>query len=344
MKPSFIKFFLFTMIISLLVMIGIFSKIFFTSNTSFKTSSKEIFIPSVDTKNSAYDSIIFLVDNLNFFRKAAELKKFNPSPGRYILKKGMSNNEIINNLRSKNKPLNLTFNNKLTIAHFSSHVSNYIEPDSISIIESFYDKTFLITNNLNKQNVFSICLPNTYQFFWNTSANQFRDRMHKEYNKFWNKKREEARKKINLTRTEVSILASIVQMESYRNDERKMVAKVYLNRLKKRMRLQADPTVIFAKRNKLNNYNLKINRVLYEDLKINSPYNTYMFRGLPPGPICMPDISSIDAVLFPSNHNYLYFVADPLRAGYHNYATNLISHNKNKKVYTDWLKTKKNSF
>ena len=109
------------------------------------------------------------------------------------------------------------------------------------------------------------------------------------------------------------------------------------------MRLQADPTVIFAKRNKLNNYNLKINRVLYEDLKINSPYNTYMFRGLPPGPICMPDISSIDAVLFPSNHNYLYFVADPFRAGYHNYATNLISHNKNKKVYTDWLKTKKNS-
>ena len=343
MKPSFIKFFLFTMIISLLVIIGIFSKIFFTSNTSFKTSSKEIFIPSVDTKNSAYDSIIFLVDNLNFFRKAAELKKFNPSPGRYILKKGMSNNEIINNLRSKNKPLNLTFNNKLTIAHFSSHVSNFIEPDSISIIESFYDKTFLITNNLNKQNVFSICLPNTYQFFWNTSANQFRDRMLKEYNKFWNKKREEARKKINLTRTEVSILASIVQMESYRKDERKMVAKVYLNRLKKRMRLQADPTVIFAKRNKLNNYNLKINRVLYEDLKINSPYNTYRFRGLPPGLICMPDISSIDAVLFPSNHNYLYFVADPFRAGYHNYATNLISHNKNKKVYTDWLKTKKNS-
>ena len=114
-------------------------------------------------------------------------------------------------------------------------------------------------------------------------------------------------------------------------------------KLIKELRSFFEKQKIESKRNKLNNYDLKINRVLYEDLKINSPYNTYRFRGLPPGPICMPDINSIDAVLFPSNHNYLYFVADPFRAGYHNYATNLISHNKNKKVYTDWLKTKKKS-
>ncbi len=154
-----------------------------------------------------------------------------------------------------------------------------------------------------------------------------------EFNRFWTDKRESARKTIGLSRTEVISLAAVVQRESYRKDERPAVAEVYLNRLHKRMRLQADPTVIYVLQRKANNYDLDIRRVLYEDLKIRSPYNTYRNRGVPPGPITMPDVSAIDAVLFPSKHQYLYFVADPDRSGYHQFAKTLSQHNKNKKRY-----------
>jgi UPF0755 protein len=219
-------------------------------------------------------------------------------------------------------------------------VSNKIEPDSSSIIEAFHDQNFLEKNNFNKENIFSICLPNTYEFFWNISAEEFRDRMLKNYKLFWNKKREQARKKLKLSRVEVISLAAIVHKESYRIDERPKLARVYLNRLRRRMRLQADPTVIYAIMKKSNNYDLKIRRVLYNDLKIKSNYNTYRNRGLPPGPISMPDTSAIDAVLFSLDHNFLYFVVDPSRPGYHLFASDLKQHNKNKKIYTRWLREK----
>jgi UPF0755 protein len=164
--------------------------------------------------------------------------------------------------------------------------------------------------------------------------------MLKNYKLFWNKKREQARKKLKLSRVEVISLAAIVHKESYRIDERPKLARVYLNRLRRRMRLQADPTVIYAIMKKSNNYDLKIRRVLYNDLKIKSNYNTYRNRGLPPGPISMPDTSAIDAVLFSLDHNFLYFVVDPSRPGYHLFASDLKQHNKNKKIYTRWLREK----
>ncbi len=322
------------------VFVAHFYRVFFASNTAFETPTKEVLFPSEDTKIAAYDTLSKVVKRIDLFQQAARRKGYHPIPGRFVLENGMNNNEIINRLRVDNAPLKLTFNNQKTLRHFAGFVANKIEADSTAIMQAFLDPDFLEKNGFNAENVFSICIPNTYEFFWNTSATQFRDRMLLEYNRFWTPKREAARKSMHLERTEVIALAAIVQLESYRKVERPTVAGVYLNRLRKRMRLQADPTIIYVLKRKANNFDLDIRRVLYADLKIKSPYNTYRNRGIPPGPITMPDVSAIEAVLFPEKHRYLYFVADPDRTGYHLFATSLAEHNKNKKRYTSWLRQK----
>lgn len=317
-----------------------FYRVFFASNTSFETPAKEILIPSENTKAAAYDTLTTVVKRIDHFQQAASRKGYSPIPGRFLLNAGMSNNEMINRLRVDNRPLKLTINNQKTLMHLARFVATKIEADSASIVAAFLEPEFLKEHSFNIENVYSICIPNSYELFWNSSAEEFRDRMLFEYKRFWNNKREKARKAIGLSRTETIALAAIVHLESARVDERPTVAGVYLNRIRKRMRLQADPTVIYVLKRKANNYDLDIRRVLYKDLKINSPYNTYRKRGVPPGPITMPDVSAIDAVLYPQKHNYLYFVADPSRAGYHLFATNLSDHNKNKKKYTSWLRDK----
>ena len=155
--------------------------------------------------------------------------------------------------------------------------------------------------------------------------------MAKEYKKFWNSERKKKALKIGLSQSEITILASIVQSEqSLKYDEHSTIAGLYLNRLNKNMKLQADPTVIYAIKKKEDNFNKVIRRVLYKDLKLNSPYNTYRYSGLTPGPICMPNLSTIEAVLNPESHDYLYFVASPTNPGYHLFSKNLSEHNKNK--------------
>lgn len=315
-----------------------FYRVFFAKNTAFDTPSKEVLIPSENVQKAAYDTLSKVVKRIDLFQQAAKRKGYSPLPGRFVLGFGMNNNEMINQLRSQNKPLKLTFNNQMTLMHLAGFVNKKIEADSAAIMNAFYDTAFLQEMGFSTDNVFAICIPNTYEFFWNTSAEQFRDRMLLEYNRFWTPKREAARKGMNLDRTEVIALAAIVQLESYRVNERPIIAGVYLNRIRKRMRLQADPTVIYALRQKANDFDLNISRVLYKDLKIKSPYNTYRTRGIPPGPITMPDVSAIDAVLFPEKHNYLYFVADPESTGHHLFASTLSQHNKNKKKYTSWLR------
>jgi len=322
------------------VFVAHFYRVFFASNTAFKSPTKEVLIPSENIQRAAYDTLSKVVKRIDLFQQAAIRKGYSPIPGRFILDKGMNNNDMINRLRAENKPLKLTFNNQKTLMHLAGFVGKKIEADSVDIVHAFADEVFLEQNQLSLENVFTLCIPNTYEFFWNTSATQFRDRMLLEHNRFWTPTRDAARKKMNLERTEVIALAAIVQLESYRVDERPTVAGVYLNRIRKRMRLQADPTVIYALKRKAKDFDLDIRRVLYKDLKIKSPYNTYRNRGIPPGPITMPDVSAIDAVLFPENHNYMYFVADPSRTGYHLFATTLKQHNKNKKHYTTWLRQK----
>ncbi|RZK31466.1 MAG: endolytic transglycosylase MltG, partial [Hymenobacter sp.] len=176
--------------------------------------------------------------------------------------------------------------------------------------------------------VLSMFIPNTYQLYWNTSAPNLMQRMKTEYEKFWTPARDAAREKLGLTRVQVSTLASIVEAEQQQHaNERPRIAAVYLNRLKRGMKLQADPTVVYANRD------FGIKRVLNVHLQKDSPYNTYKYAGLPPGPIDLPSISSIDAVLHPEDNNYLYFCAKEDFSGYHAFATNEAQHLVNARRY-----------
>ncbi|MFL2638900.1 MAG: endolytic transglycosylase MltG [Flavobacteriaceae bacterium] len=333
-------------ILSLLFMSSMFIfhyyKTYYSENTNFNDESIFIYIKSGTGLNHFQKQITpFLKDSSTFFNAAYKTKYvMNIKPGKYEIKKGFSNKEIINSLRSKNIPVKVTFNNLERIEDLASKISKMIEADSISLMKSFMDTDFLLNNQLTKESVFAIFLPNTYEFYWNTDSTQFRDRMLNQFNTFWNSSRLNKADSIDMSPVQVSILASIVQRETPKPDERPTISGVYFNRLKKRMKLQADPTVIYSIKEK-KGFDVKIRRVLYRDLKINSPYNTYKFRGLPPGPIYMPDLISIESVLNLENHNYLFFVADVSRPGYHIFAKNLFQHNKNKKQYTSWLRKNK---
>ena len=312
-------------------------------NTNFDEDSIFLYINS-------YDSIVNILDTINkkikfpkTFLKAAKRMDYieNVKSGRFRVYKGSGNKEIINSLKFNNTPLTVTFNNQERIQDLAGRISKQISADSLSLLNAFLEKNFLVENGFNNFNLISMYIPNSYEFFWNVEPKIFRDKMLEEYNNFWNEDRIEKAKSVGLSKTEVIALASIVQKESVKLDERPVISRVYLNRLKKKMKLQADPTVIYSIKSYYNNFDTIIRRVLYRDLKLNSPYNTYKIKGLPPGPISMPDISSIDAVLNSRNHNYIFFVADPYNPGYHLFASKLSQHNKNKRVYTRWLNSKK---
>jgi UPF0755 protein len=319
---------------------GIFLyKIFYESNTLFNDEYVFIKIPTNSTDNQLLDSIGKHVKDLSKFSKAANYKDYfsNIKPGRYKLENGFNNNQIINSLRSNNVPIKITYNNIETFDQLIKRISERIEADSLSLSNVFYEKKFLDDLGLDSESVFSLFIPNTYEFFWNTSAIQFRERILKEFDRFWNDSRIEKSKKLNLNPIEVMTLASIVQKETPKVDERPTIAGVYLNRLERNMKLQADPTVVYTIK-KRDGFDTKIRRVLYKDLRIKSPYNTYVYRGLPPAPIVTPDISAIEAVLNPQKHSFIYFVADVSNPGYHLFSRTNAEHNRKKRQYTNWLK------
>ena len=268
----------------------------------------------------------------------AEKKKFTkPKGGKYILKKGMNMNDVINLLRSGNQtPVKVSFNNQDTLEKLAGRIAQQIETDSISLLQAMTDETFLAKNGFNKQTALEIYIPNSYQFYWNTSANKFRDKMFREYKRFWNQSRLDKAKKLNLTKSEVIALASIVQKETAQKSERPIVAGLYLNRLKDNWPLQADPTLIYAIK-QLKGQDFVVKRVLNKDKEIKSPYNTYMHTGLPPSLIAMPDVSSIDAVLNYKKHNYYYMCASTEKIGFHDFAKSLAQHNRNAAKYQKWI-------
>lgn len=311
----------------------------FSSNTAFEAQEQIVYIPSDANYQTVIDSLRPLLKDLESFNLVAQKKGYsnNVRPGRYLLEKGMNNNELVNQLRIGNKPVKLVFNNQERLEDLAGRISSQIEADSIELLKSFKDADFLQNNDFDERNALNMYIPNQYEFYWNTSAEEFRERMQKEYNRFWNEQRREKAEKIGLTQHEVMTLASIVQKETAKVDERPKVAGVYMNRYKDGWKLDADPTVIYAIKEKTGNYDTIIKRVLYKDLEIDSPYNTYKYRQLPPGPIWMPDISSIDAVLNYEDHNFYYFVADVENFGYHKFAKNLAQHNRNKQEYIRWI-------
>ncbi len=261
-------------------------------------------------------------------KKLPELVK----PGRYILVNGMTNNQLVNMLRAGNQvPVNVTFNNVRDIYQLAGKVGRQIEADSADIVRFLLDSSNLAQAGVDTVPVSTLFIPNTYRFYWNTTAKEFVSRMIREYRRFWNKSRLEKAQAAGLSPTQVMILASIVDKETNKNDEKPKIASVYINRLHKGWRLQADPTVIYA----IGNPN--IHRVLNVQKEIDSPYNTYRHRGLPPGPICIPSISSIDAVLNYDKTHYLYFCARSDLSGYHAFAETNRQHQKNANKYQEAL-------
>ena len=249
----------------------------------------------------------------------------------------MNNNELVNLLRSgKQTPVKLSFNNQDTFEKLAGRISQQIEADSVSLLKSFNNIDFIEKNGFNKNTAIGMYIPNTYEFFWNTSADAFRKKMLIEYKTFWNSSRLEKAKKQHLSPNEVITLASIVQKETAVVKERPIVAGLYLNRLHNKWPLQADPTIIFAIKKKLGEDTI-IKRVLKKDLEIVSPYNTYKNIGLPPGPITMPDITSIESVLNAKNHDYFYMCASVTKIGEHEFAKSLSQHNRNAVKYQNWL-------
>lgn len=311
----------------------------FVSNTAFSNDKAYIYIPTNANYNDVREQLEPLLKDMSTFDALALQKKYTThiKAGKYAIKKGLNNNDIINSIRSNNLPVKLSFNNQETLADLAGRISSQIEADSVSLLQVMSSQQFYKANGFNSKTALGMYVPNSYEFFWNTSAEQFRDRMLKEYHRFWNENRLNKAKAIGLTPEEIITLASIVQKETAKTDERPRVAGVYINRLKVGMPLQADPTVIFAIKQHSGNFEQTIKRVLYKDLELDSPYNTYKYAGLPPGLITMPDISSIDAVLNYEKHDYYYFVADVKRFGYHKFAKTLSQHNVNRQEYVRWI-------
>lgn len=328
-----------TIILSILF-IDYYNK-YYKDNTSFKDESIFLYIVSNDSVSFTDSISKYIKSEKTFYRVAEKLGYLdNIKTGRFKINKGIGNKELVTSLKFNNTPLTITFNNQERVENLAGRIAKQIYADSTALMNSFTDKDFLVENKFNKENILSIFIPNSYEVYWDIEPDQFRDKMLLEYEKFWNKSRTEKAKNIGLTKKEVTSLASIVQKESVKVDERPTIAGVYINRLNTRMRLQADPTVIYSIKDYYKNFDTIIRRVLYRDLRLNSRYNTYRINGLPPGPISMPDISAIDAVLNYEKHKYIFFVADPYNRGYHLFARNLSEHNRNKKVYTRWLNSR----
>ena len=310
-------------------------KVYFSNNITLKNDAEKytLYIPT----NSTYEDVICILNkstvikNIGTFKSVAKRLSYDKSvkPGRYVIHKNTGNFFLVRKLRAgAQDPVNITFNNIQNKEQLAKKISDQIEASESSLLKEFNNPHFIDSLNLTEDNFSTIFLANTYEFYWNTSAKQFIARMLKEYNKFWNENRKEKAQAIGLSPTDVTILASIVQKESTKYDEYPTIAGVYLNRLKIGMPLQADPTVLFALKK------LGVNRrVLKADLKIQSPYNTYLNKGLPPGPICLPELKSIDETLDADEHNYIYFCAKEDFSGYSNFAETWQEHLENANKY-----------
>ncbi len=315
-------------------------KSIYGKNVSVAQGSTLLYIPS----NSNFEDVIAklkdidILDNESSFEWVAKLKKYPEKikAGRYTIKHGWNNNYLVNMLRSgKQEAIKVTFNNARTKEDLAGKIAPYLEFDSLTMLNQLNNEAYWAAKKVKPELVTSYFIPNTYNVYWNTSAEKFCDRMINEYEKFWTEERKRKADKLKLTEGEVMTLASIVQAETRKRDEAPKVAGVYLNRIRKGIPLQADPTLIFA----LGDFSIK--RVLNVHKEIESPYNTYKYKGIPPGPIGVPEIYAIDAVLEDLRHNYIYFCAKEDFSGYHNFAKTYNEHIKNANRYQRALNKRK---
>lgn len=261
----------------------------------------------------------------------------NINPGKYRIGAGMSNRSIVKMIVSgKQEKVKLFFNSQIrTKEQFMAYVTEKLEINPGDLEEYCSDEEVLGEKyGLNSENLMCLIVPQTYELNWTTHIDDFFEILKKSYDEVWTKERRAKAKAIGYSVREVITLASIVQSESAIKSEQQKIAGVYINRLKKDMKLQADPTIVFA------NQSFEVQRVLSSDKDIDSPYNTYMYKGLPPGPICLVTTAAVDAVLNYSKHNYIFFCAKCDFSGYSNFTSDYAEHQKNAKEYQNALNQK----
>lgn len=334
---------IFTFIFGLLILIAVIIG-YYIRNTAFKPIELEETVYIYIEPSTKYDEIVDQIKkqvNLpseKFFKMISEKMKYPETikTGRYAIRDGMTMPEIIRMLRSGNQSaVKLTFNNMRTNENLAGRISNQLMLDSVELLNVLKDETKLEVLGFDTNTIAAMFIPNTYEVYWDTSIDNLMNRMKKEYTSFWNESRKDKAKEIGLSPIEVSILASIVEEEATYSDEYSIVAGLYLNRLKRGQRLEADPTIKFA----LNDFSLR--RILYKHLEVESPYNTYRNEGLPPGPIRIPSIKGIDATLSPQDHKYLFMCAKEDLSGRHNFATTHAEHLRNAARYQRALNERK---
>ncbi len=329
------------LIVCLVLLLGTatnFSLKLFRSNTNKQFEQGYLYIPT----GSNLDDVVAIIkaqqilNNTESFKWVASKMNFkNIKPGKYKITKGLSNIELVRLLRSgKQEPIKLTFQNIRLKTDFAGYIGKNFEIDSLAFLNMLDSIDLVRQFGFDEETIFCMFIPNTYELYWNTSKEKFFERMQKEYIKFWNTERLAQAKAIGLSPVQVSILASIVDQEALLNREMFRIAGVYMNRLNRGIKLEADPTVIFA------NGDFTVKRVLYKLLQKDSPYNTYKYIGLPPGPICMPSVAAIDAVLHFEKHNYIYFCAKEDFSGLHNFASNVTEHQMNARKFQQALNNK----
>lgn len=323
------------LIFALIIMVlGIVSYNLIWSDNIHDTEGKKIvlFIPTGGNYDNVLDSLHHydVLNNYSSFNMVSERLGY-PNlikPGRYIIEKNMNNWTLVRKLRSGDQDaVRLTINNITQLSDLTKKVADKLEFSNEDLENIVLSDTFLKKNGLTKDNVLTLFISNTYEVWWNTSAEKFMAKMSAEHDKFWTPERRKKAATLPLSLEQVVTLASIVQKESNKADEQPRIAGVYLNRLRDNWPLQADPTVKFA----LKQFDLK--RILNVHTQYDSPFNTYRNVGLPPGPICLPEMNVIDAVLNAEQHNYFYFCAKEDFSGYHSFATTLAEHNANAQRY-----------
>jgi len=324
------------------VIAGIFGyqkyKAFFMPNVPSDLENSILEIPTGSTFDEISELLVnqgFINDKASFEEVSDQLKykRENMRTGRFQIEPNWSNLKLVRHLRNgKQEPVKVVLTHARLLENIAAQAARFIEPDSATMLQTFMNKDIQKKYGYTVETLPAFFIPNTYEFFWNTSAEEFMERMKKENDTFWKKEnRLEKAKKIDLTPTEVYTLASIVEKETNQNSEKKRMAGVYYNRLKINMLLQADPTIVFATRD------FTAKRVLNKHKEFDSPYNTYKYVGLPPGPISMASIPSIDAVLNHEEHKYLFFCAKPDGSGFHDFAKTLAQHNVNARKYHQTL-------
>ncbi|XOD68766.1 MAG: endolytic transglycosylase MltG [Flavobacteriales bacterium AspAUS03] len=301
-----------------------------------------LLIPTGSTYEEVLNRVTIFLKDPEAFTWVAEKKNYpqRVKSGKYALKAGEDNVTLVDRLRSgQQEEVDVIFGGQNSIKEFTEKIAQQIELDSTALLKTILNPYYLKEHQVTTENVQQLFISNTYKMYWNTSIDFFLAQMIKEYHRFWNKTRRDKSNRLGMSVLQIITLASIVQKEASKVDEMPKVAGLYLNRLRRHWKLQSDPTVLYAIK-KMNPDHAPIKRVLYEDLQVASPYNTYLHHGLPPAPICLPEISAINAVLDPTSHSYYYMVVSVKRPGYHEFSQTDLEHETHRHNYIRSLNEK----